>query len=219
MKLLALSDIIKWEGYEKLVNEIKPDIVALIGDLTDDGFRPFYSEARKHVENFYKFLKYAGARARVLVVKGNHDKEEDYILEKINNIPGCTEISGKVIEIDSIRFLGLGYEETHYLRLLKPIVRRFKGKIDVVMFHGERLRLISSLEPKLILRGGYIPGKYLVQGIPSVWVSWQHHAIVTIENTSIRVLYSGPNLSMDRYEWIKPYNNKTRDFNHTKIMT
>lgn len=216
MKILAISDVYRWDDQQKLLEETQPDVALLVGDLTDDGWVAYAREAideyyavtkqtrpmvydpevmvmvidvddlyekndlfkgiyrekqRGHVDKFYRFLKYAGKKCKVLVVHGNHDLEEYYFPEKIDSIPGCKEISGKTVTVDGIRFLGLGYAETHCLRLLKPIINRLKGQIDVVLFHGENLRLISSLEPKLIIRGGYVSGKYSVNGIPSVWNS------------------------------------------------
>ncbi len=44
MKLLAFSDVVKWEGYEELVERIQPDLVDLAGDLTSDGFAAFWSK-------------------------------------------------------------------------------------------------------------------------------------------------------------------------------
>jgi Icc-related predicted phosphoesterase len=46
MKLLAFSDVVKWEGYEELADRIQPDIIALAGDLTSDGFTAFPSGSR-----------------------------------------------------------------------------------------------------------------------------------------------------------------------------
>jgi hypothetical protein len=33
MKILAFSDVYRWEGYEDLVDKHKPEIVVLAGDL------------------------------------------------------------------------------------------------------------------------------------------------------------------------------------------
>ena len=102
MKILAFSDVKKWEGYQELGEGLKPDAIALAGDLVSDGFASFRRKAlarnskqslraRKemHVGGFYRFLEFAGERNRVLAVKGNHDDdfEGDYVPEKINRIP------------------------------------------------------------------------------------------------------------------------------------
>jgi len=244
MKILAFSDVTSWKGYEKLVDEIHPDVVTLAGDLTSDGFASFWNDAvepipefqmekerllgrfnavekaknfyhytkkkgdknfnekwfdeltnalhslrhnfmdtkeflenrkKMHVDKFYKFLRYAGKKSEVLVIKGDHDNdfEGDYDSEKINKISGCKEISGKSMQIKEFSFLGLGFNETHYLKILKPEIETFKRKIDIVITHCEqnRVSLLSKFKPKLIIRGHFGSGKYLVNGIPSVFTA------------------------------------------------
>jgi len=150
-----------------------------------------FQEIRKklHVNKFYQFLKYAGKKSKVLIVKGDHDEdfEGDYVLEKINEISGCKEISGKIIDIKGLRFLGLGFNETHYLRVLKPIIEEFKEKIDVVITHCEqnKIPLISSLKPKIIIRGHFGSGKYLVNDIPAVFTMGVKYTIIEFENKKI----------------------------------
>lgn len=323
MKILVFSDIIKWEGYEELVDRIKPDVITLAGDLTSDGFASFWGEKERligqlpdyqkekrklekelpkrlsevqyeyktdknsttitiryknskqtihwllgqpsqndiirlkkeilldelkekckpriekkflefrketHVDLFYKFLKYAGRKSKVLVVKGDHDDdfEKDYIVEKINKISGCKEISGKFVEISGLRFLGLGFNETHYLRILKPLIEEFKGKVDVVITHCEqnKIPLVSLLKPKIIIRGHFGFGKYLVNDIPSVFTMGVKYTIIEIENkknpkilqytvgrgSEIKLLEESsckPWFSevseFERYKWLKPY--------------
>jgi hypothetical protein len=235
---------VKWEGYKGLVDKIKPDVIALAGDLTSDGCADFWSgavqqipefqkekkqlmkkfgfnerssklssletkyqetrEFRKirkkiHVDKFYNFLMYAGKKSKVLIVKGNHDEdfEGDYVSEKINRISGCKEISGKIIDIKGFHFLGLGFNETHYLRVLKPIIEKFKGNVDVVIAHCEQNRtpLLSLLKPKIIIRGHSGIGKYLVSDTPSAFTGGVICTIIKLEKTP-KIL---------QYDW----NNKT----------
>lgn len=101
MKLIAFSDVERWDIYENVVDREKPDIIALAGDLVCDGSARVCprswksssisseSEMKKaqqsHVEKFYQFLEYAGKRAIVLVVKGDHDEDDikgAYVPEK-----------------------------------------------------------------------------------------------------------------------------------------
>ncbi|MGB9760765.1 MAG: metallophosphoesterase family protein [Thermoproteota archaeon] len=191
-----------------------------------------FLEFRKkmHVDLFYKFLEYAGKKSKVLVVKGDHDEdfERDYIVEKINKIPGCKEISSKFVEINGLRFLGLGFNETHYLRILRPLIEEFKGKVDVVVTHCEqdRMPLVSLLKPKIIIRGHFGSGKYLVNDIPSVFTADVKYTIIELENKKfpkilqytvgkneeLKILEKGsckPWLSefseFERYKWLKPY--------------
>ncbi|MGA3094535.1 MAG: metallophosphoesterase [Dehalococcoidia bacterium] len=241
MRILAFSDIEKWGRYERLVHTIRPDVVALAGDLTSDGSASFarfleYSDRRKgrrlHIDRFYKFLRYAGARSQVLVVKGDHDTDFEgaYIPEKINGICGCQEISGGVIEVNGIRFLGLGVNETSYLRILKPIIEQHKEEADVVITHckQDRVPLVSLLKPRLIIRGHFGSGKYLVDGIPAVFTAnvlytvidledkriakilqysriGFHGKIGILENGSCSPWFSGVS-EYERYEWLRPYN-------------
>ena len=44
MKLLAFSDVVKRERYEGLIDRIQPDVVALGGGLTSDGFAAFWQK-------------------------------------------------------------------------------------------------------------------------------------------------------------------------------
>lgn len=241
MRILAISDVYDWNGYERIFDDFHSDVVLLAGDLTSDGLAKFWKAAvecipafqeavmkqasamgftvewsegstmiqqkrtstasmndfvdaygslidkygntqeflenrkRMHVDKFYKFLKHAGETATILVVEGDHDQDfdGDYNAERIERIPNCLEMSGKVEKIHGCRFLGLGYRDTHYLRLLKPAIDEFKGKVDVVMIHCEqrRISLLSEFKPKLIVRGHFGYGKYLIYGIPSVFTS------------------------------------------------
>ncbi|MEM3415397.1 MAG: metallophosphoesterase [Thermoproteota archaeon] len=266
MKILAISDVVRWEGYEKIVDEIKPDVIVLAGNLTSDGFACFwcsewfeenipgflkeerelmrkfgnkwnadllnslkekyvntkkFHETRKklHVNRFYQFLKHAGKKSQVLVIRGNHDEdfEGDYVPERINKIRECKEISGKIVNTCGMRFLGLGFNETHYLRILKSLINACKGKVDIVIMHGENILAVSSIKPKLIIRGGYVTGKYLVNGVPSFWNSWRVYTVINLENKEIReisqydvnrgteVSWSLPKLQVQRYKWLKPY--------------
>ena len=88
MRILTFSDVREWQGYEKLVDKVEPDVVVLAGDLTSDGFAAFWSEGltergkqslenrkRAHVNRFYEFLKYAGEKTTVLIVRSNHDED------------------------------------------------------------------------------------------------------------------------------------------------
>jgi len=235
MRILAFSDICSWKGYKELVERIQPDVVVLAGDLTSDGFVSYkfgypildkYREtARKeHVTKFYQFLRYAGHRSKVVVVKGNHDEEfEDaYVPGKISRISGCKEISGKTIDIEGLRLLGLGFRDTYYLKVLRSIIQEFKEKVDVVIMHGIRIRLVSQLRPIIIIRGGYIDGKFLVHDVPSVWNGFLTYTILELEDRRISQILQFKigsdeplqvrenynrrlEAQLGRYEWLKPY--------------
>jgi Icc-related predicted phosphoesterase len=253
MKILAFSDVCRWEGYEDLVDKYKPNIVILAGDLTSDGnaaysegvlelipgyakeksglFRryrrvdmgggvssgpvmsdrlrnKFYDdqhelddryegtkdfkellEARKrmHVDKFYAFLHHAGKLSRVLVVKGNHDDAVDYDSRRINKIPGCQEISGKSYTWNRCVFLGFGFEQAGYRSPLRSLVADFKGKAEIVIAHAPQrnVRLIAEIRPKLMIRGHFGSGQYIVDGTPTVFTSGLNHAVIEIGRTGL----------------------------------
>jgi predicted phosphodiesterase len=225
MKILVFSDIYEWVGYERVFDEVQPEVVVLAGDLTCDGGVSFLSppqqlnaRRKEHVDKFYHFLWHVGNKSKVIVIKGNHDGEfkGDFVPEKIGQINRCREISGKTIKVDGLLFLGLGYDETYYLSKLKPIIAEFTEKVDVVIMHGIRIQLISSLKPRLIIRGGYALGKYLIHNVPSVFNNTGFYSIIKLERkrvTEIRqyLLSSGKKVETGlsvlqrRYDWIKPY--------------
>jgi len=291
LKILAFSDVHRWEGYEEILDMVKPGVVCLAGGLISDSGAAFWSKAltqisayrqevieklrefgvefvweehvpypsimispldprrlmvmkeilsieekyrksrefheivkRIHVEKFYYFLGYAGRRSRVLVVRGDHDYdfEGDYDVNRINSIPGCSEISGKLVEVGGMRFLGLGFEETHYRRKLREIVAMYRGRVDVVVAHSElsRTPIIAELKPKLIIGGHFLSGKYLVSNIPAVFTAGIKYAVIDIDQDASPKItlydYIGNIVKpeaeprfrrrlYERYEWLKPY--------------
>ena len=113
---------------------------------------------KNHVSKFYEAIKYSNEKeCKIFVVKGNHDDDfkDAYCVNRINGLEGCQEISGKLVTCDGIRILGLGYNEIHYLSKLNPLLKNFKGKVDVVLAHSEIHRIpdITAIKPKLILSG------------------------------------------------------------------
>jgi Icc-related predicted phosphoesterase len=184
-----------------------------------------------HTNKFYDFLEYARKNANVLVVKGDHDDdfEGDYSPQKINSVDRCSEISGRVVEVRGIRFLGLGFIETHYLRMLKPLIEKYARRVDVIITHceQERVPMLSSFEPKLIIRGHFGSGKYLVNNIPAVFTSDVFYTVIEyvdgtipkitqyVIDNNVKILEKGscrPWLSTkseyEMYEWLKPYNDQ-----------
>jgi Icc-related predicted phosphoesterase len=183
----------------------------------------FFRMKPPHVKKFYKFLKHAGKKSPVLVVKGNHDDDFDdaYNVEKIEKIKGCHELSGKSLTIRGIRFLGLGYTQSYYLRKLRPLIEEYKKKVDVTIVHCDwsRTPLLSSLEAKLMIRGHSGVGSYLVNNVPSAFIGGSVHALVELKKEkspiidlyrtkfdgSIEILKKQRGELFKRYEWLKPY--------------
>jgi len=242
MKIVALSDIVRWENQIKVVDKIKPDVVVLAGDLTSDGFASFwpeaaqliptfqqelkqhniavrrvnnstfvagslekynsirnkyknseeYSKVRKtvHVEKFYEFLKYTGQKCKVLVVKGDHDDfASDYSRSEIDKISGCVEISGKIEKVGELNFLGIGFEEAHYLTELKRLIKNHKGEIDIIVTHCEQRRLpdLSEARPRLLIRGHFGQGKFLVNNVPTVMTCSVPCTVIDFEDEAIDI--------------------------------
>jgi Icc-related predicted phosphoesterase len=155
----------------------------------------FQKGAQNHIDLFYKFLENAGkVTDGVYAVKGNHDKyyEKDYDDLRINNIAGCQEISGKLVNLDNYKLLGLGYDETHYLRKLRPLLHEYKGIPEIILTHAEdkRLSLISDFKPKIVFRGHWGSGRYTVNNTEFVTPSvFPRYLTVEMKNHEIKSIY------------------------------
>lgn len=243
-RILAFSDVINWwfnevEIHKLLVDKFQPDMVVLAGDLAFDGFAPFYWKdpldelpkdeefeklRKKHVQGFYSFLFYAGKKSKVLVIKGNHDDdfEDGYSVKRINGIRGCTEVSGKIIEVRSITILGIPYNDAHNQRKLIRMSKNLAGKVDIVLMHGENVRLVSLLKPRLIIKGGGGTGVCLINDVPSVFTGPGSFSIICFENKTIKKIsqyklyFTFPSIGVKKmnlhmpagyaeYKWVKPY--------------
>ena len=125
-----------------------------------------------HVDRFYSFLRSVGKKYPIFVIKGDHDEdfEGDYSVKQINNIEGCTEISGSCASSNGITFLGLGYQDTKTLTALDKILYHKQIKPDVLVAHCGigMLRELRKFGSKLIIRGHSGYGKYLVEQTPTV---------------------------------------------------
>jgi len=186
---------------------------------------PAFRHARKrlHVEKFYAFLKYAGKRAVVLVISGDHDDDfpGDYDACKIDAIPGCHEISSKVHSVNGVTFLGLGFDQAGYRRPLRQIVLEQGGQVDVVIAHPpqKNVRIVAELQPGLLIRGHFGWGCHLIDGVPTVFTSGGHAVIDTRRKKPprIRMLNDDPLgptstwLLRRNYPWLMPYPGEKRD--------
>ncbi len=141
---------------------------------------------RMHVDKFYDFLRYAGGKCQVVIVKGDHDDDfpGDYEPQRIDEIPNCREISGKTFTFGEWTFLGLGFQQAGYRRTLRSIIADFKGRVGIVIAHApqKNVRLITELRPRLLIRGHYGSGHGLIDGIPAAFTSHEH-AIIEIGRT------------------------------------
>lgn len=146
---------------------------------------------KTHTDKFYRFLEYAGKRARVLVVKGDHDSdfEGDYNAERIDQIPGCSEISGKTHFVDGHAFLGVSFDVIAYRSSSSSLLNRFPSRGGIVIAHARQgnVRLLADLKPRLIIRGHFGLGKYFLDGVPAVFTAGTH-ALIEIRNTGLPLI-------------------------------
>jgi hypothetical protein len=143
---------------------------------------------RIHVDKFYGFLRHAGQRAAVLVVKGDHDEDfpGSYDADRINEIPGCREISGRTYEFGSEFFLGVSFQLIAYRRIAKSLLAQFPQRGGIVVAHARKgnVQLLAELKPKLIVRGHSGRGIRRICGVPAVLTDGAH-AIIDIGKSGL----------------------------------
>jgi Icc-related predicted phosphoesterase len=245
LSIVAFSDLefphnSQWQ--KCVVDGFKPDVVALAGDYNEGhvewhkritkaiaedrnvtGFDFNEKCAKQQYENFYSFLEYAGQRAKVLVVKGNHENgafypQYDmqggifYSKQRINQISGCKEISGEIANVGRFCFLGLGYDDSKIVQISK----RFQGiPIDVVVSHQSIYSLDATwnrIKPRIIINGHVHSGTYKVKGIPLVLTQKMKFASIILKDETITVqqfLKEDKNRSED-FSWLK--NSRLKSF-------
>jgi predicted MPP superfamily phosphohydrolase len=98
---LHLGDIVDKQRLSKMVgiiNELKPDIVILAGDIIDDNIQPFIDQ------NMGEDFKRIQSKYGVYVVFGNHEyygKSIDKIVYEYNNSAGFNLLRDKTVKIDN----------------------------------------------------------------------------------------------------------------------
>lgn len=169
-------------------------MVCLAGDLTSDGFAPFFwgpGGRKSHAEKFYRFLHVAGEKAKILIIRGNHDEDYagDYSPERINAAPNCQEISGKIAYIDGYVFLGLGFREAWKLkdspRYLQSLIHKYFGKINVILMHDRNVRYASLLKPKFIIKGGFSAGACRINDAPTIFTGPYTYAVIKMDGNRL----------------------------------
>ena len=170
---------------------------------------PAFLAARKrmHVDKFYDFLRYAGRKCQVVVVKGDHDDDfpGDYEPQRIDEIPNCREISGKTFTFGEWTFLGLGFQQAGYRRTLRSIIADFKGRAGIVIAHApqKNVCLITELRPRLLIRGHHGSGHGLIDGIPAAFTAHEH-AIIEIGRTGAARIQGCKNVHTGRATLVPP---------------
>jgi Icc-related predicted phosphoesterase len=137
---------------------------------------------RHHVEGFYRFLRRAGRWAPVLVIQGNHDENAHYSTERINAIRGCQEISGKRVEVKGTSFLGVSHFIGNRRGRFKELEAAHPGGADVVIAHPPLATtpFHAKLANRLLIKGHYWPGTWMVEGKPTVFTSEVHHSVIEL---------------------------------------
>ena len=166
--------------YDRLWPPLSPIINALpSGSDVDRKFYKLYKEleektryttafrnyVEKHISGFYQALEHSSnAGSTVFVIKGDHDLHDlqdfpnAYSVKRINSFENIQEISGKIVNYENLRILGLGYMDTHYIQKLRSISKLYSSKVDVILTHAEQRRmpeLACWLKPKIIIRGHF----------------------------------------------------------------
>ena len=202
-------------GYETIPRSSLDDYHIAIDELEQRYTRTeafLVARKRLHVDKFYAFLRHAGRFSTVLVVKGDHDDDfaGDYDCARINAIPGCREISGETVTVGRAVFLGLGFPQCGFRRPLRQFIQNLKDRVDVVIAHPphRNVCLVSELNPRLLIRGHFGGGRYLINGVPTVFTS-SAYAVIDLRRTQPPLIRtageSWERLYRKRYEWLSAY--------------
>jgi len=192
VKILAISDTTLIPVYRKMVDNLQPDIVVLAGDY-DEGIPIYENNSKKY---FYDFLRHAGIKSKVLVIKGNHDDSKwsdntsHYSINKINSIKGCNEISGKSKKFNGLKFLGIDYESSRINANLLPLLEKRGNCVDVIISHGDisKIHHLSKLKPMLVINGHTRGGVYSVYDIPIVLTNGVGLVLIEIKKNSVKTI-------------------------------
>lgn len=139
----------------KLIKSIKPDLILIGGDLTDE-FK-FRSPPDDIFSELVKFLNFINEKKiQCYIVEGNHDVYFfDKVKKVISELEYIKDISNKIAEFMDIRILGLSYSFISKLKNCRVIREKFPEKFDIVLAHAELKRRIwlFDLKTKYILTG------------------------------------------------------------------
>jgi len=238
MRVLAMAD---WgEAYNsgsiEAYDKVKPDIVVMSGDYDEDeawdklrkpgtSHTKFYRTRPKfeleHKYDFlYKFITHAGKKSKVFVIRGNHEEPDSsvaakyYDSKRIDSIPGCKELSGKLAKVDGISILGLGFRDSYFNARLQKLLKQYSGtKIDLLLVHCRwgRLKAFAPFKPRLIVRGhvNQGPAKYLANGAPVVSAGVLGYAVVDFnKDGTIEISTHEPKYEASEKDWFAANNEK-----------
>ncbi|RYY59126.1 MAG: hypothetical protein EOO05_14255 [Chitinophagaceae bacterium] len=146
--ILQISDVHIWWSnaipaqLEKIIDETKPDLVALTGD---------YSDTPVGATIFSRFMERVGEKYPVVFIGGNHDTWwGNRILKRIVNVPNCTYVDRDFfsMETKSGRRLHVG-SPAH-----RALFDANKEDLNVLLIHNpEELRPADTENVNLVLAG------------------------------------------------------------------
>lgn len=144
----------KIHDYINLIKTHRPDLILFGGDLTGDG-----SCGHGYHFAFIYLLQYLeNCKINSVFIKGNHDDDEYYnkVFDASSKFKFTQEISGKYVEVNGLKLVGLSFEDTHDKARLKEIISVNK-KVDIVLAHAELSRRpwLFDFDTKYIITGHY----------------------------------------------------------------
>lgn len=176
IRLMLISDVSSWDGYDKAFMLFKPDITVLAGDVAVDGFT-HTDNLKAHVSRFYDFIELASLTSKVLTIRGNHDAEY-YDESKIRKLGG-NDIDCRRYDVQGLSLFGIGFEN------IKDIKSTEKSDIIVTHCMEEYAKKMTAFEPKIILRGHSGIGIKKCEGVAIVSSGFNGFVILSIRKKEV----------------------------------
>lgn len=150
MRILLLSDI-SWRrtglgSLKRGILSLDPSLVLLAGDLVDNDHSDV-GGAEKW-SGLYEFVDFLNEnKTQTFFIRGNWDRAPyDCLIGKAYRLPYVEEISGRIVEFDRVRILGVPFSLTNHLPTAKRLRELFPDPVDIVLAHAEILRRIWLFE-------------------------------------------------------------------------
>lgn len=144
----------KIKDYIQIIKAHCPDLILFGGDVTGDG-----SCGHGYHYAFICLLQYLeNCNINSVFIKGNHDVDEYYnkVIEVCSQFKFSQEISGKYVEINGIKIVGLSFEDTCDKAKVKKLLS-IKNTVDIVLAHSELARRLwlFDFDSQYIITGHY----------------------------------------------------------------
>lgn len=140
--------------YRTIIEEAKPDIVLLAGDITGDG----YCGHGYHKGLFLLLLYLEAIKTKTFFIRGNHDEPKyfQYVLKKTKNFKYVKYIAGKVEEFRGFKVLGLDFNDTYSKTTLKSLLSmNYNVAIVLSHCHFHRRSWLFDFNTKYVISGHY----------------------------------------------------------------